>query len=77
MAQRDAALVGDDNDFARRSIERGDCGFDAGENLELVPAAYIFAFRQLAIDNPVAIEEDVLSVRKGCSSVRSHEQFLV
>ena len=77
MAQRDAALVGDDNDFARRPIECDDCGFDAGENLELVPAAYIFAFRLLAIDDPVAIEEDVLSVRKRGSPVRSHGQFLV
>jgi hypothetical protein len=54
VAHHDHAFAGD--------IERGDGCFSTGKELHILPVADVFAFRRLAVDDAIAIEEDVADV---------------
>ena len=57
-SQRDAALVGDDDDAQARAVEASDGLRDAGQRLKLAPGGDVAAFRHLAIEDAVAVQED-------------------
>lgn len=57
-AEGDAALVGDDDDAQARAVEASDGLRDAGQWLKLAPGGNVAAFRHLAIEDAVAVQED-------------------
>ena len=58
QAKTDAALVGDDEHAEPRLVEAGDGIWDAGEQFEVMPGSDILSLGHLAVDDPVAVEED-------------------
>jgi hypothetical protein len=64
--QRNAALVGDNHDAQARPVEAGDGFRHAGQQVKLVPAGHVAAFRHLFVQHSVAVEEYSIQVtRKG------------
>jgi hypothetical protein len=59
-AEGDSALVGHDKDAQADLIKPGDGLGNAGEQVEVLPAGDILAFRHFAVDDAVAVEEDGL-----------------
>jgi hypothetical protein len=64
-AEGDAALVADHDDAAAGTVESGDGGVDAGEDMEFFPAGDVVAFGRLAVDDAVAIEKDEVNSWEG------------
>src|SRR5579863_9359995 len=62
IAERDAALVGNDDDTNAGAVEGGDCGLDAGQNMEVAPAADVGALGRLAVDDAVTVEKNAADV---------------
>lgn len=54
----DAALVGNDDDAEAGAVEASDGLRYAGEQLEIVPGGDVATFRQLAVEDAIAVEED-------------------
>ena len=65
MPERDAALVGDDDDEGSGAVESGNCGFGAGQDVEVAPASNVGALGRFAVDDAVAVEEDTADVGEG------------
>ena len=58
QTESDAALIGH-NDYAEAGlVELGDGFRDAGKQIEMLPGSDVLAFRHLAIQDAVAVEED-------------------
>jgi len=57
-AEGDASLVGDDDDAQTRAVEASDGLRYAGQWLKLAPGSNVAAFRQLAVEDSVAVQED-------------------
>jgi hypothetical protein len=64
VSKGDAPLVAHDNDAASGAIQSGDGGFGSRKKLHVAPPSDIFSFRRLAIDDTVAIQEDVRNLRE-------------
>lgn len=58
VPERDAALIGDDEDAPPGAVQRRDRCFDAGEEMEIAPATHVFTLGWLPVQDAIAIEED-------------------
>jgi len=61
-SEGDAALVGDNKDSKTGLIELGNRFWNAREQVEMLPAGDVLAFRHFAVDDAVAVEENRVQV---------------
>jgi len=58
LAECDAALVGNHDDFFPMGVENCDGLFYPGQDVKVFPALDILSFRRFSIDDAISVEED-------------------
>ena len=66
VPKRHAPLVAHHKYPPSRAIQRGNRPLNARQKRNIAPLRNVFAFRGLAIDNAIAIEEDVPNILEAC-----------
>ena len=63
-AERDTALIRDYEDAQAGPVEFPDRFCSTGQQMVMLPGAHVFAFRQLAVQDSVAVKEDGMEGRR-------------